>query len=267
MVFGEKIHKLRKEHGLSQEALAEKLDTTRQAVSKWENNQGYPETEKLLMLSTIFEVSVDYLLKESSDNLMESEKGHYVSREMAAGYLLSARKQAKYLAAGFCLLIFSAIPYFLFKHSVSIFIVSCLTIATLGIVSFVVAGTADDKKYRAITKEPLIFDPNTLKELKAQYALLKRKHLVFSIIGTICVAVGGLSFAFARKGLLDITAQSMAPYYALCVFLLGIGAYILTNLLATSETYSVLIENDEYVNRFSARLARKSKKVLRKFED
>ena len=42
MTFGEKLFKLRKERGLSQEALAEQLGTTRQAVSKWENHQGYP---------------------------------------------------------------------------------------------------------------------------------------------------------------------------------------------------------------------------------
>ena len=45
MNFGEKLFKLRKEKGLSQEALAQHLGTTRQAVSKWENNQGFPEIE------------------------------------------------------------------------------------------------------------------------------------------------------------------------------------------------------------------------------
>lgn len=48
MVFGEKLFKLRKEKGLSQEALAEKVNTSRQAISKWKNGQGFPETEKLL---------------------------------------------------------------------------------------------------------------------------------------------------------------------------------------------------------------------------
>ena len=47
MTFGEKLYKLRKARGLSQEALAEKLHTSRQAVSKWENDNGYPETEKI----------------------------------------------------------------------------------------------------------------------------------------------------------------------------------------------------------------------------
>lgn len=64
MNLGEKIYKLRKEKGLSQESLAEQVKTTRQAISKWENNQGYPETEKLLQLSIILGVSTDYLLKK-----------------------------------------------------------------------------------------------------------------------------------------------------------------------------------------------------------
>ncbi|ASA24752.1 helix-turn-helix domain-containing protein [Paenibacillus donghaensis] len=263
MGFGEKIYKLRKEHGLSQEALAEKLDTTRQAISKWENNQGYPETEKLLLLSNIFEVSVDYLLKDTTENRVEHDKGYYVSREMAAGYLLSNKKQTQYVAAGISLLICSAIPYFLFRHSVPTYIVSGLVLATLGIVSFVVAGFADNKQYTAITKEPLILDPVTLKELKDELALLKRKHVVLSILGTVCVAFSGLSFLLTRKGFLDITEQS-APYYALCVFLFGAGVYILCNVIVSRDTYAVLLENDQYVNRFSARLARKSKKVIEK---
>ena len=67
MTFGEKLFKLRKEKGLSQEQLAEQMNTTRQAVSKWENDQGFPETEKLMMLGNIFSVSIDYLLKNSGE--------------------------------------------------------------------------------------------------------------------------------------------------------------------------------------------------------
>lgn len=54
MTFGEKLYQLRKAQGLSQEALAEKLHTSRQAISKWENNNGYPETEKLILLAKLF---------------------------------------------------------------------------------------------------------------------------------------------------------------------------------------------------------------------
>ena len=74
MNLGEKIYKLRKEKGLSQEALAELVGTTRQAISKWENNQGYPETEKLLMLSNVFEVSIDFLLKDEKQKRGQKKK-------------------------------------------------------------------------------------------------------------------------------------------------------------------------------------------------
>ena len=46
MTFGEKLQRLRKEAGLSQEELAGRLHVSRQAVSKWERNESYPETEK-----------------------------------------------------------------------------------------------------------------------------------------------------------------------------------------------------------------------------
>ena len=48
MDFGMKLQSLRKEKGLSQEALAEKLHVSRQAVSKWESGAGYPEMDKLI---------------------------------------------------------------------------------------------------------------------------------------------------------------------------------------------------------------------------
>ena len=53
-----------------------------------ENNQGYPETEKLLQLSNIFGVSVDYLLKDDTCKEGTEEKGYYVSKEMAQGLSL-----------------------------------------------------------------------------------------------------------------------------------------------------------------------------------
>ena len=65
MKFHEKLQKRRKEKGLSQEALAEMLNVSRQAVSKWENGQVFPETDKLIVLSEIFGVTVDSLLKDS----------------------------------------------------------------------------------------------------------------------------------------------------------------------------------------------------------
>lgn len=64
MSFAEKILSLRTRSGLSQEALADRLMVSRQAVSKWESGVTLPETDKLVVLSNMFGVSLDYLLKD-----------------------------------------------------------------------------------------------------------------------------------------------------------------------------------------------------------
>ena len=61
--IGERIYDLRNRNIMSQGALADKLNVSRQTISKWENNMCLPEAEKLLELSEIFGVSIDYILK------------------------------------------------------------------------------------------------------------------------------------------------------------------------------------------------------------
>ena len=64
MQLQDKIFHLRKRSGLSQEALAEKIGVSRQAVSKWETGEAVPELSKLLLLARAFGVTTDYLLSE-----------------------------------------------------------------------------------------------------------------------------------------------------------------------------------------------------------
>lgn len=66
MTLGERIAALRKAKGFSQEELANQLNLSRQAVYKWESNQSTPELEKLVALSSLFEVSLDELVKGES---------------------------------------------------------------------------------------------------------------------------------------------------------------------------------------------------------
>lgn len=66
MTFGEKLQSLRAREGLSQDALAEALDVSRQAVSKWERDEAMPEAEKIVRISRRFGVTTDYLLLEDA---------------------------------------------------------------------------------------------------------------------------------------------------------------------------------------------------------
>ena len=63
MTIADRIQSLRKAKGMSQEELADKVGVSRQAVSKWESEQATPDLEKVVIMSDIFEVTTDYLLK------------------------------------------------------------------------------------------------------------------------------------------------------------------------------------------------------------
>lgn len=63
MTFGEKLQSLRQKAGMSQDGLAEKLNVSRQAASRWERDETMPETEKVVALADLFGVTTDYLLR------------------------------------------------------------------------------------------------------------------------------------------------------------------------------------------------------------
>ena len=62
MTFGERLQQLRRKAGMSQDTLAEKLEVSRQAVSKWERDEAMPETDKVIRIARLFDVSLDTLL-------------------------------------------------------------------------------------------------------------------------------------------------------------------------------------------------------------
>ena len=68
MKLSEKILMLRKQHDLSQEELAEKLNVSRQAVSRWEVGSAQPDASNVLQLSKLFGVTADYLLNEDYES-------------------------------------------------------------------------------------------------------------------------------------------------------------------------------------------------------
>jgi transcriptional regulator with XRE-family HTH domain len=73
MNFKNKLQSLRKEKGFSQEALAEKIGVSRQAVAKWELGQAYPDIDNLIALSSLFGISIDKLVKDDPACMDEIE--------------------------------------------------------------------------------------------------------------------------------------------------------------------------------------------------
>ena len=83
MTFGEKLQSLRQRAGMSQDALAERLQVSRQAVSRWERDETMPETDKVVALADIFGVTTDYLLHDDYENdqdlppVRENQETHF----------------------------------------------------------------------------------------------------------------------------------------------------------------------------------------------
>lgn len=97
MAFGEKLKALRKQTGLSQEKLAEKLNVSRQAITKWETDSGIPDIENLMTISALFGISMDELLsnerKNMSDYLFESVTEYDISEPKRYDMKLGGAKQ------------------------------------------------------------------------------------------------------------------------------------------------------------------------------
>ena len=88
MEFSEKLITLRKGRNLTQEQLAEQLNASRQSISKWESGQVIPEVEKIVELSKVFNVTLDYLLKPSEidelsvkTDMLEQQQKQLLNRE------------------------------------------------------------------------------------------------------------------------------------------------------------------------------------------
>ena len=117
MILADKIIQLRKKQGWSQEELAERLDVSRQSVSKWEGAQSTPDLNKILAMADLFGVSTDYLLREDLEEAPslplkeEADAGekYRVSMEEAVDYLAATEKVAGKIAGGVALCILSPI--------------------------------------------------------------------------------------------------------------------------------------------------------------
>lgn len=118
MILAEKIMQLRKKNGWSQEELAEKLNVSRQSVSKWESGASIPDIDRIVALSGLLGVSTDYLLKDEIekeqysdvDDVYEGSKMRSVSLEEANLFMALVRNLAVRFAGAVALCILAVIP-------------------------------------------------------------------------------------------------------------------------------------------------------------
>ena len=83
MKFNEKLIMLRKQHNLSQEQVAEKLGVARQTISKWELGETTPEMDKLILVSEIYNITLDELMKEENEGKVVNDPNNTNSQKLA----------------------------------------------------------------------------------------------------------------------------------------------------------------------------------------
>ena len=121
MILADKIIKLRKQLGWSQEELAEKVNVSRQSVSKWESANSIPDLNRIIMLAELFEVSTDFLLKDENESFESNSEVsskdaslHQVSIEEATRYVESKVEVSNINTRGSILCVCSVVPLFFF---------------------------------------------------------------------------------------------------------------------------------------------------------
>ena len=251
MTLGQRLQKARKETGLSQEELAEQLGVSRQAVSKWENDNGYPEMEKMIRLSQIYQVSLDYLVgneqgqEQSNEDI--SEKGWYVSQELAEGFL--SYQKGKYRKIGICvLLVFlsSALSYinvYYYEYGGIEDILSTFLIMVT--IILIISIAISNNPYKKIWKNTLVFDDEVLKQLRVDFSENKRKIQIM-LIGGVTVLLTGCMLFPELDGIIFLSRQYMYIWFMLGDVLTGIGGYFAVYAWGIWRAYKVLTMNEEY---------------------
>ena len=215
MILADKLILLRKKSGMSQEELAEKMNVSRQAVSKWEGAQSIPDLSKILQLSELYGVTTDYLLKDSVEaeefiGKDTSENVRKVTLEEANEYLSLRKTASVRIAIASFLCILSVIPLFILGGAASmpqppisenmaggIGMIIMLVIVAAAVGIFVYTGS-QSAKFGFLEKEPFETEYGVSGVVKERQKEFHNTYVKCHIIGTcLCVLSPTALFAGA----------------------------------------------------------------------
>lgn len=204
MILADKIIRQRKKNGWSQEELAEKMEVSRQAVSKWESAQTIPDLEKILKLGNLFGVTTDYLLKdEMEDEEFSDDNKPSVKRitlTQANDYLEWRKAASVRIAVGVFLCVIAAIPLLLLgamaevpdypipeNLAAGLGLIILLVLVALAVAIFIFCGYKN-APYDFIDKEPFETEYGVAGMVKERQKAYRSTYIRCRILGAcICV--------------------------------------------------------------------------------
>ena len=266
MILAEKIMTLRKKKGWSQEELAEKLEISRQSVSKWESAASIPDIDRILALSRLFEVSTDYLLKdelenEPVENVEVSEEGSQqdmrsVSMEEANRFMELWRKLSWPMAGAIALFVLCPVPVILltvmseqrtfgidedFAGGVGVAIM--LVMVAVGVAVCILCGLRSSK-YDYLKKERFRLEygvAGVTEKKKEEFALVFRCSVACGVVLCILGAVPVLlSEAFG-------SSEATDEYWVILLFaMVALAVFLFVRVGLVNGSFTQLLQQEEY---------------------
>lgn len=180
MNLGEKLYELRKEKKLSQEEVADKLNVTRQTVSKWETNQSTPDFDKILPLCELFEISADELLsgnKKEENSVEKQTKKVETEEERIPSKQEIRRKSAEVVSTSVFIYI---VAVALVSVAIPVLKMNPIVVSAVFLCAVAWATARIIKHYMSIPKL------EKTKEEKREKEIIKQ---INGIVGAICTAI------------------------------------------------------------------------------
>ncbi len=177
MNLGEKLYELRKEKNLSQEEVADKLNVTRQTVSKWETNQSTPDFDKIVPLCELFEISTEELLTGKKQEEKEQKAEKEIIEEKTLTKEEVRKKSAEVVSSAVFLYILAVVVIMI---AIPVLKMNPIIASAIFLIIVGFATAKIIKHYMSVPK----FEKT--KEEKRENEIVKQ---INSIIGTICVII------------------------------------------------------------------------------
>ena len=263
MILADKIIEERKKLGFSQEELAEKLSVSRQAVSKWESAQSIPDLQKIILMSELFSVSTDYLLKDEMEPERkasgESEADSTVRRvsmEEANAFMKTEAEQSKVVAFGVLLCILCPVLLIFLAglseaNIVGITETVAVVIGLVQLFAFVAIAVFLFISYASKTEQ---FDYLRKEQFETAYGvsgLVKEKKEAYNPIYTKYLSIGvGLCILspvpLIITALINEAAVWAASMTALLLCIVAVGVFMIVRSALINESYEILLQEGEY---------------------
>ena len=246
MSFEEKLQQLRKEKGLSQEDLAHQLNVSRQAVSKWESQNGYPEIEKMILISDLFQVSLDYLMKEDYEE-HENEtisSFHLMTQQNIEDYLHFKKSFALRIGSSVLLMIvglfIAALCADTSYQSIGVF--GFLIMVGIGVFFIIMTTLLKESKFK-IENEEIKIAFNDLQNLQEQYQHF-HKYFTLAIAGGVLLIIVSLACIVLLHETFPQYENILGAQFLLCI---GIAVFLFIYFGILKDTYQFLIHNKAYM--------------------